>query len=110
MQPAAELQVVAHGLGHGQQRMRQSLGVKQRTRACLIKFGKHILRMLVGIGGQRGQRFQLAHGRQPAANLRSKLLLPALGHKHQLHAPVDKNVQRPERQVAPRFDDFDGAG
>ena len=81
--------------------MRKSLCVEQRILSGKVR--KHIFRMFICVSGERGEGFTLTHRCEPAAYLRTELLLPALRDKNYLGAPERKYVQKPGNLVAPRL-------
>src|ERR1700733_2671858 len=84
--------------------MPQSLSSKQGCASRLRRneSRKHILRMLIRVARERRQRFQLTHSLEPAANRRTKLLLPALYAEHQLCAPEGEYIQNTPERIVPR--------
>ena len=99
----AEPDVVAHRARFGDQRVAELFGVE--ARAPELQAGEGVGGVLVGVCGERGQRFEFAHGREPAREGCAEARPPALDRERELRAREQDGRKGREDQVAPRIED-----
>ena len=102
-----QMQIVGNCAMPWEQRMRQALGSK--VGRLFDKVWKHIVRMLVGVAGNRCQRLQFPDGRKPDRQLRAETPPPALGCQQRLQAIEDDVVKYADKQVVSRFQELHDA-
>src|SRR5687767_14804710 len=81
--------------------------LRLETRAWAgFELRQRIVRMLVGVAGQRRKCFELSNSRQPAFYMNTRALPPRLDRHGKLCAPQQKCGKRREKLVACRIQEF----
>src|SRR6476646_10153266 len=73
--------------------MPQSLAFKMSFASWRRKFGERIVRVLIGVGCDRGQRFDLTNDVQPGLDAGAVGATPSLQSKGHLHGVEQRNVK-----------------